>query len=101
MSNPYEAPRFPGHIERPDPAGRSATISMVLGLVSILTWCLPILGLPTTITGLVFGIKGLNSERRGQAIAGIVLSTSFLVFTVANVVYGVYLAATGQHPFVQ
>lgn len=66
-----------------------ATASMVLGFVSIITWLLPIIGLPTTIIGLVLGIKGLKSNRRGQAIAGIVLSSIFLGLTLLNSIMGV------------
>lgn len=77
-----------------------ATASLVLGLISMITWIIPLLGLPTTITGLVLGINGLGRQRRGTAIAGIVLSAIFLVATVVNMAIGAYLGATGQHPLV-
>jgi len=98
MSNPYEPPRS---LTPPDPADESngkATASLVLGLISIFAWFIPLIGLPTTIAGLVLGIKGLGPQRSGKAIAGIVLSIIFLVITVLNAALGAYLAAKGQHP---
>ncbi|MEW6025730.1 MAG: DUF4190 domain-containing protein [Planctomycetota bacterium] len=72
--------------------------SLVLGIIGLIAWCLPIFGLPVTITGLVLGIKGLNSSKRGMAIAGIVMSSLGLLFSLANAAWGAYLGATGQHP---
>jgi hypothetical protein len=73
-----------------------ATTSMVLGLVGIVAWFLPIIGLPVTITGLVFGIKSRNSAGRSKAIAGIVLCSIFLAASVINAAIGVYMGATGR-----
>src|SRR5436190_22228796 len=61
-----------------------ATTSMVLGLVGIVAWFLPIIGVPVTITGLVFGIKSRNSAGRSKAIAGIVLCSIFLTASIVN-----------------
>ncbi len=94
MNNPYEPPRSP--LEEVDGTGGKATASLVLGLISIITWIIPLIGLPTTITGLVLGIKGLGPQRRGKAIAGIVLSVIFLVITVLNAALGAYMAANGR-----
>lgn len=66
----------------------TAVVSLVLGLVGILAWLLPIIGFPVTIAGLIFGIRNLNSARRGMAIAGIVLSSSFLLLTAINSLAG-------------
>jgi len=95
-SNPYEPPLSPLFIEAADGTDGKATASLVLGLIAIVAWFIPLIGLPVTIAGLVLGIKGLGPQRRGKAIAGIVLSTIFLVITVLNAALGAYLAATGQ-----
>jgi hypothetical protein len=98
MSNPYEPPRFLPSAEPAAPSNGKATASLVLGLISTVAWIIPLIGLPTTITGLVLGIKGLGPQRSGKAIAGIVLSILFLVITVLNAAWGAMLAANGQHP---
>jgi hypothetical protein len=97
MSNPYEAPRSPVLPRTADEGKGKATASLVLGLFSTIGWIIPLIGLPTTIAGLVLGIKGLGPQRRGTAIAGIVLSIIFLVLSVLNMTWGAYLGATGQH----
>src|SRR3989338_8991438 len=49
-----------------------ATTGLVLGIIGLVAWFIPLIGAPITIIGLVFGIKGLKSLKRGVAIAGIV-----------------------------
>jgi len=75
-----------------------AVASLVLGIVSLIAWFIPLLGLPISIVGLVLGIKSVKSEKRGMAIAGIVMSSIGLVLTIINGALGAYLAATGQAP---
>jgi len=101
MSNPYEPPRSWEPTEAAEGSNGKATASLVLGLISIVAWIIPVIGLPTTIAGLVLGIKGLGPQRRGTAIAGIVLSIIFLVITVVNAGLGAYLAAKGQFKLLQ
>lgn len=79
--------------------GGKAIASLILGGIGIFAWCLPFLGYPVTIVGLVLGILGLKSPRRGIAIAGIVLCSVFLIATTVNSVIGVYMGATGQLAF--
>lgn len=69
-----------------------ATTSFVLGLIGIIAWIIPLFGFPITIIGLIFGIKGSKSTRKGLANAGIVLSTITLMLTITNSVIGVYEA---------
>jgi len=49
-----------------------AVASMVLGIVGLFTWPF-LIGLPTAIVGLVLSKKGLNSQNRGMAVAGLVM----------------------------
>lgn len=74
-----------------------AKASLVLGIIGLIAWFIPLVGAPITITGLILGIKGLKSLKRGMAVAGVVLSTIGLVATIANFSIGVYLGVTGQH----
>lgn len=79
--------------------GGKAIASLVLGIFGLIGWCLPILGVPITVVGLVLGFVAQKCARyQGMAIAGIVLNTIGLVLSVANAAIGAYLAATGQHP---
>jgi len=80
--------------------GGKAIASLVLGIIGMLAWCIPLFGLPITLTGLILGIKDLGSRNRGMAIAGVVLCSIGLLLTLINGIYGAYLGATGQHPLV-
>lgn len=67
-----------------------AVASLVLGIVSIITWLLPIAGLPTTILAIVFGVKGRSGVKKGMATAGMILGIIFLVITAINSGLGAY-----------
>jgi len=73
-----------------------AVASMVLGIIGLIAWFIPLFGMPITIVGLVLGIKGKNSSKKGMAIAGIVMCIIGLVATLINGSIGAYLGATGQ-----
>ena len=79
------------HVVHGEDKRGKAMASFILGLVSMITWIIPLIGLPTTVIGLIMGIVGRRSSRRGLAIAGIVLSSIFLLATIANAGFGVYL----------
>ena len=68
-----------------------AVASLVLGLVSIVTWLFPIAGYITTILAIVFATKGRHSEKKGMATAGLVLGIIFLVVTLLNSIFGAVL----------
>lgn len=51
----------------------AAIAALVLGILNLLSWCLPICGFPMSIAGIITGVIGLKSSSRGLAIAGIVL----------------------------
>jgi len=94
---PYPGAQAPGAAA---PGRGKAIASLVLGLVSALTWLIPLLGLPTSITGLALGIQSRGQQKSGMATAGVVLSAIFLGLTLINCIAGAYLGATGQHPLV-
>ena len=68
-----------------------AVAALVLGIIGLIAWLLPILGYPVTIVGLVLGIKSVKSEKRGMAIAGIVMCSIGLVLSLINSILGVIL----------
>jgi len=73
-----------------------AIASLVLGIFGVFAWLIPLIGYPVTIIGLILGIKGRKSDKRGMATAGMVLSIIFLVLSIINSAIGAYMGATGQ-----
>lgn len=59
-----------------------ANLALIMGLVSIVSWIIPIAGLITTIIGITSAKGGMKSTSKGKAIAGMVLSIIFLVVTI-------------------
>ena len=66
--------------------------SLVLGIISVITWLIPLFGFPTALTGLILGCIGVRKGGKGMGIAGIVLCSIFLLLTIANGVLGCILA---------
>ena len=98
-ANPYGMPPtlpYGAPYQQPGAGSGKAVASLVLGIVSLLAWCLPLFGLPVSIIGLVLGVKATKSSSRGMAIAGIVLSIIGLLFSLINAAVGAYQGATGQ-----
>ncbi|MDR0500358.1 MAG: DUF2510 domain-containing protein [Coriobacteriales bacterium] len=96
-SAPYAAPGAPVAYqtqESPENAKNRnfAVVSLVLGLVGIFSWCLPIAGFPISVIGLIMGINGRKSNRKGMATAGIVLCSIFLFLTIVKTVLGMFLS---------
>lgn len=76
-----------------DKAGLWGKIGFTLGIVSIGTWLIPILGLIVSITALVFNILGLKVEKgRWFAVAGLTLAIVFLNVTFVYGFYNVLIA---------
>jgi hypothetical protein len=72
-----------------------AIASLVLGIASLLAWIYPVFGLPIAILGLIAGILGRRSPRRGLAKWGIVTSSIGLVATLINAVWGAIITLRG------
>jgi hypothetical protein len=69
-----------------------AIASLVLGIINLCSWFLPICGGPLALIGIVLGVVGLNSSKRGMAIAGIVLSGIGILLVLINAVAGALMA---------
>ncbi len=98
----YEpVPSEPAPVYQPAPSTPTsdksglAIASLVLGIINLCSWLLPICGGPLAIVGLVLGFLGLNSSKKGMAIAGLVLSGLALLLTIINAIAGAWLAANG------
>jgi len=75
----------------------TGTLGMVLGIVTMLLWIIPIIGIPLSIWGLVSSIKAKGKGAQGRATTGMVLCIIALVLGICNAAIGAYMGATGQH----
>lgn len=66
--------------------------SMVLGIVSIVTWCAWFISIPCSILALIFGILGVKKPGKGMAITGIVTGSIVLAIWVL-VFLGAFMTA--------
>ena len=90
--NPQMNPQMnPQWNNRPVPNNGKTTAGFVLALVSLITWIIPLFGLPTSIIGLVLSINGRKESNSGMALAGIIISIISLIFTICNSLAGVFL----------
>lgn len=99
FSGGYASPKEMQSIDgmRPQESNGKSVASLVLGIVGVIAWCLPILGLPVGVIGLIMGIQGYNrSNAKGMAMAGIVLSIICLVLTIINSSIGAYMGSQGM-----
>ncbi|MCM1107130.1 MAG: DUF4190 domain-containing protein [Blautia sp.] len=69
--------------------------SLVLGICGFIAWCIPLIGYPVTIVGIICGVLGMKKGGRTMAIVGIVLSGITLFLTLGNSILGAYIAASG------
>ncbi len=92
---------IPKNVQPPKDKSGLAIASFVLGILGFIAWCLPIIGFPVQITGLVLGIMGANSSKRSLAITGIVLCVLGIIASCVNAAIGAYMGLTGQLQFLQ
>lgn len=67
------------------------TASLVLGIVGLVAWLIPILGLAVQITGLVLGILGHKRTPCVRAKVGIILCSLGAVGSLINWIIGAML----------
>jgi hypothetical protein len=67
-----------------------AVTSLILGLLALIAWFFPIVGVLVAVAGLITGILGVGSAHSGLATAGITLSIIGLVASIANAAIGAY-----------
>jgi hypothetical protein len=70
------------------PSDAASIASLILGIVCMLVWCLPLLGLvlgvPVAITGIALGIWGLLKSGGALPITGLILSLIGLLLVLLN-----------------
>lgn len=87
-------PQYQQYQPRQQEAKGMSIASMVLGIISLVLFCIWYLSIPLAIVGLVLGILGRKKGGKGMATAGIICSIIALVLTVVFV--GIFIAAFSQ-----
>lgn len=80
--------------EPPEEKGLSIA-SLVLGILSFIACCIPIVGYPVEIVAIILGVIGMKKGGRTLAIIGIVCAAIALVLTIINSVAGAMIATSG------
>ncbi len=78
---------------------KKSLAALVLGILSLIFWVIPLLGLPIAIIGLILSVTGIKDKRR-FAMAALICSIIGLVLGTANAAIGAYMGATGQNVLV-
>lgn len=78
--------------ENPKKSSDKATSSLILGIISLVTWLLPLIGYPISIVGLYLGISDRKKEKNTFSKVGIILSAIGLGITAINSIAGVIIA---------
>lgn len=60
--------------------------SLVLGIISIILFCIPYISIPGSILAIIFGCIGKNKGGKGMAIAGLVLGIIALALYILTVI---------------
>lgn len=72
-----------------------AIAAMVLGIVSIVLFCVWYISMPCAILAIVFGILSIKSNKKGMAIAGISTGAIGFVLMVLLYVFLIFVAGFG------
>lgn len=91
---PGQAYGLPAAYSRP--GGGKAIASFVLGIIGLIGWLIPIVGVILGILALVFGTMTTKSSHRNLAIAGIVLGSITVLMSLGAFVYNVQQVAKDQ-----
>lgn len=91
-ANGYNSNQYAGSDNQKESAvGEGFAIaSLVIGIGQMLCFCIPYLNLIPAIIGLVLGVLGLKSNKRGLAIAGVVLCCVFLLLSLVYTIWFTY-----------
>lgn len=83
----------PAYPPQPVQTNGAAVAALVIGIISIIAWLLPIVGIPLSIVGIVYGNRGRRLfTNRTMATVGLVLCIIALVLAAINGLAGAMLA---------
>ncbi|MFN3402749.1 MAG: hypothetical protein ACK40G_01560 [Cytophagaceae bacterium] len=69
---------------------RQYSLAFILGLISLISWLLPLIGFPIALIGIGYGVKDLANPLMKNARLGLWLAVVGLMFTTANSAIGAY-----------
>ncbi len=72
---------------------QKAISSFILGIFTLIAWLIPIVGLVSGITGLIFGINSLEGTRRNFAVSGIVLCIIGMILSFLYFFFWIYFTS--------
>lgn len=78
-----------------------AIASMVLGIVSLVLFCIWYISIPCAILALVFGIISLKSSKKGMAIAGISTGAVGFILMILLYVFVFFVIGIGTYSGLQ
>lgn len=74
---------------------RQAMASLILGIIGLIAWILPLVGVPIAVLGLFLGINVKKHEKLLMAQRGILFCSLSLIFSILNSAVGAYLTMKG------
>ncbi len=70
--------------------------SIKIGIVMLVAWVIPLVGIILAVTGLVIGIASVPSSRRDLARAGIFLNSLGLGLSLLNLTVSIYFLLSSE-----
>ena len=78
-----------------------AIAAMVLGIISLVLFCVWYISIPCSILALIFGIISVKSSKKGMAIAGISTGATSFVLTILLYVFIFFVLGFGTYSGIQ
>ncbi len=79
-----------------EPSIGMSVASMVLGIISVVIFCIWFISVPLAIMAIIFGSVGMNKGGKGMAIAGIVCGIAAIAILAIFVIIGLAVGPTWQ-----
>lgn len=88
MNGQYQNPQFQESMQPQQGGNGLAIVSLVLGILSLVTCCFMYFSLPASIAGLITGILNIKKQNpgKGMAIAGIITSSISLLLAIIGII---------------
>lgn len=68
-----------------------AKICMTLGIISLITWIIPLIGYPVSIVGLIISILEIKETETKKAYKALTLNIIGLILTIISSIIGLYI----------
>lgn len=78
---------------------RRATTAFVLGLISVVAWCVPLVGFAVGLGAVICGATSVRGDRFVFALIGIILGSLCLLLSLANAILSAIFLTNGFSGF--